>query len=362
LCIARSLSLSLLKKGGVTGESVPFHQVLDLHLSHAILFSTLTHIHTHTYIQEIAMRIPMDTWAGYETALEDKPVATKTMINVVIYLLGDWLSQTVFQKRNVLDFDAKRTLRNGFIGLCFGPLVHAYYEFSDTILPLTDGDLWTRGEKILMDQTIYLAVKCSIYVAAVSMLQGDSFDTAKDNVKNRLPNIVVTAWKFWPLVHCLTYSVIPSRHRILWVNMIDLIWNAILASMASKKLPSPDETVALAQEEAAATALTMIEGESSSSSSSSSPLPEGMVVMNDKEQQEQQQLDDILVLASLHDDEEQPAALDDSSLIMEQTQSEQLLNNKEENIVLVQVVSSQDETRTPLSMGPTSGNATMAVA
>jgi hypothetical protein len=41
-----------------------------------------------------------------------------------------------------------------------------------------------------------------------------------------------TAWKFWPLIHCLTYSVIPSQHRILWVNCVDLVWNAILASMS----------------------------------------------------------------------------------------------------------------------------------
>lgn len=54
---------------------------------------------------EIAMRIPLDNWSSYESALAEKPIYTKTLINVVIYLLGDWLSQTVFQKKNVLDFD-----------------------------------------------------------------------------------------------------------------------------------------------------------------------------------------------------------------------------------------------------------------
>lgn len=120
---------------------------------------------------EIAMRIPLDNWNNYETSLAEKPIYTKTMINVVIYLLGDWLSQTIFQKKNILDFDAGRTLRNGFIGLCFGPLVHEYYQFSDTILPLdSPNPLLTRVEKIFMDQTIYLSIKASIYVAAVALL------------------------------------------------------------------------------------------------------------------------------------------------------------------------------------------------
>ena len=178
---------------------------------------------------------------------------TKTIINVVIYLLGDWLSQTVFQKKNVLEFDALRTLRNGFIGLCFGPLVVYYYQFSDHILPV-DGGMTNRICKILMDQTIYLSVKCSMYIMAVGVLQGDSIGTAAQNVKDKIKGIVFTAWKFWPLVHCITYSVIPAQHRILWVNMVDLVWNAILATISQKDVPpvgedqAPDATLALQAE------------------------------------------------------------------------------------------------------------------
>jgi Mpv17 / PMP22 family len=30
-------------------------------------------------------------------------------------------------------------------------------------------------------------------------------------------------------------SLIPAQHRILWVNSVDLVWNAILATLAQKK-------------------------------------------------------------------------------------------------------------------------------
>jgi protein Mpv17 len=197
---------------------------------------------------EIAMRIPLDNWLNYESSLADRPIFTKTTINVIIYLLGDWLSQTIFSKKNVLDFDAGRTLRNGFIGLCFGPLVHEYYQFSDYILPV-EGGMWNRLEKIVMDQTIYLTVKCSIYIAAVGLLRGDDVESVKTNVQTKLPNIVVTAWKFWPLVHLVTYGVIPARHRILWVNCVDLVWNAILASMSQRKeIPEEEESEPLPPE------------------------------------------------------------------------------------------------------------------
>jgi hypothetical protein len=67
---------------------------------------------------------------------------------------------------------------------------------------------------------------------AIAVLNGESIEDGADNVRNRLKPIMFTAWKFWPLVHCVTYGLIPSRHRILWVNSVDLVWNAILASKA----------------------------------------------------------------------------------------------------------------------------------
>ena len=181
-------------------------------------------------LQESLYRMPYDNWRNYEDALELAPMETKTAINVVIYLLGDWLSQTIFKKEDPLKFDAMRTLKNGLIGACFGPAVHLYYEWSDFILPVEEG--FNRLYKILMDQTLYLGVKCSIYIAAVGFLNGEGPAEVSGAVKDRIKPIMSTAWKFWPLVHCCTYSVIPARHRVLWVNCVDLFWNAILASLS----------------------------------------------------------------------------------------------------------------------------------
>jgi len=190
-------------------------------------------------VAEKAMRIPLDNWAAYEASLNHQPIATKTIINVIIYSLGDWLSQTLFVGEDILEFDARRTLRNGLIGLGFGPLVHSYYEFSDAILPVEIG--MNRLYKILMDQTLYISVKCSIYIVAVGLLSGESLEYGVENVRSKLKDIMFTAWKFWPLVHCVTYGVIPARHRILWVNCVDLIWNAILALKTSDDGSTPAE-------------------------------------------------------------------------------------------------------------------------
>lgn len=179
---------------------------------------------------ETLVRMPVDSWKGYEDSLAAKPLFTKTMLNTIVYLLGDWLSQTLFKKRNVLDFEYKRTMRNGCIGAMFGAYAHKYYEFSDWVLPMTEPI--NKLYKIGMDQTLFMGSKIGTFLFMVVLLAGGTFEESVDNVKTKLKDVMLTAWRFWPFVHCITYTVIPTQHRLLWVAGVDLFWQAILAVLA----------------------------------------------------------------------------------------------------------------------------------
>ncbi|CAM9449305.1 unnamed protein product [Scytosiphon promiscuus] len=204
-------------------------------------------------LQETLMRLPWDNWDSYEYGLLEHPIATKTAINVGIYLIGDWLSQVNWGREEDIplwEFDLQRTLRNGLIGALFGPVMHYYYNFSDWFLPV---DVVTnRPLKIMMDQSLFFVSKCTVYITLVSLLRGDSFDDAKDSVKSKLKGVVTTGWRFWPFVHIFTYFLIPPRHRVLWVNCVDLLWSSILAGMTSGT-PGDSDTTAEADADAADT-------------------------------------------------------------------------------------------------------------
>ncbi|CAM9174600.1 unnamed protein product [Laminaria digitata] len=193
-------------------------------------------------LQETLIRLPWDNWDSYEAGLLEHPIVTKTAINVGIYLLGDWLSQVNWGREEdvqLWEFDLQRTLRNGLIGAIFGPLVHYYYDFSDWILPPNVGT--NRPLKIILDQSIYFVSKCAMYISLVSLLRGDSLEETRDTVKGRLKGVVTTGWRFWPFVHVFTYFLIPPRHRVLWVNCVDLLWSSILAGMTSGTPPEEAE-------------------------------------------------------------------------------------------------------------------------
>jgi len=173
-------------------------------------------------------RLLTANWQAYEANLHATPMATKTAINAGIYCVAEWLSQ-VLAGAKPLEFDLTKVLKNGGIGMLFGPLVCLYYGWSDEILPPLDAA--NIPYKILMDQTIYAAVKYSAFLGLVGLSAGRSPSQCVEAVRTKLWPTLTSGWKFWPAVHLLTYGVVPPAHRILWINCVDLLWVTILASI-----------------------------------------------------------------------------------------------------------------------------------
>lgn len=110
--------------------------------------------------------------------------------------MSDALAQRL-AGRQLRQIDPRRLLRAATIGASFGPLTHAYYEFSDTILPPYDAT--NVPWKILMDQTAYAAFKYSLYIAAVGVLSGHSGPTVRADVSAKIVPTLQTGWRFWPM-------------------------------------------------------------------------------------------------------------------------------------------------------------------
>lgn len=178
---------------------------------------------------ERLLRLTGANWEAYELAVRETPIATKTAINAIVYALAEWISQ-VMSGRRWNEFDLKRVLSNSAIGAFFGPLVCGYYDFSDTVLPPQDAA--NVPWKILMDQTIYCTVKYSAYLSLSGVANGRKLPECMDELQAKLWPTLTTGWKFWPAVHLITYNLIPPRHRVLWINLVDLAWVTFLSTVA----------------------------------------------------------------------------------------------------------------------------------
>ena len=75
-------------------------------------------------------------------------------------------------------------------------------------------------------------------------MKGESLETIWSDVKRTTVPLIVSSLKLWPAAHLITYGLVPVENRLLWVDLVEILWVTILATQASGHV---------AQEEAATT-------------------------------------------------------------------------------------------------------------
>ena len=42
------------------------------------------------------------------------------------------------------------------------------------------------------------------------------------------------SWQFWPAVHVVTFGLVPHHLRVLWVDAVEVVWVAVLATCVNR--------------------------------------------------------------------------------------------------------------------------------
>lgn len=191
-------------------------------------------------VWEVLTRIPLSNWERYSRNVIERPLITKSIISGFVYSIGDLLAQQC-ESVSLPDLDVKRILRSGIVGLAFqAPIYHYYYEITESILP-TDGGFVNAVAKIVLDQTITIATWNALYYLILGAMTKKPFDESIDLIKKSAWPLMVNGWKLWPAAHILTYTVIPTEHRLLYVDVIEIIWVVILSFTASQMSSDEEE-------------------------------------------------------------------------------------------------------------------------
>ena len=70
----------------------------------------------------------------------------------------------------------------------------------------------------------------------LGLVNGDSFATIGNIIKNELFTACQESWKVWPLTHLIMFKFIPCKWRIPYVNAVQIAFNVILSLLGNKKL------------------------------------------------------------------------------------------------------------------------------
>ncbi|XP_020610547.1 protein Mpv17-like [Orbicella faveolata] len=182
------------------------------------------------------MRIVARAWATYQQLLITHPWKTQTIGTGVLVAAGDVVTQQ-FVERKGLKHDFFRTARMGVVGLIIGPVLRTWYLTLDRIVP---GAAKTAGfKKMLLDQSLFAPVMICFFFGITETLAGKRLCDIKEMLQERYADALITNYKIWPLAQTLNFTFVPIQHRVGFVQIVAIFWNAYMSWMTNKPLPEP---------------------------------------------------------------------------------------------------------------------------
>ncbi|GMI56405.1 hypothetical protein ScalyP_jg6471 [Parmales sp. scaly parma] len=170
-------------------------------------------------------------WAAYNEKLESNPLATKAMTSLIGWALGDYLAQTFIGGGGVFNF--KRFARLSAFGFLYhGPSGHYFYNWLDKQIVGT-GPV-AVAKKVLFDQLIWCPIFMTVFFAYLGLVTGDSLAAISAKISADLFTAVKGSWKVWPLVHTINFRFVPTKHRLLYINTVQIGFNIFLSLIGSK--------------------------------------------------------------------------------------------------------------------------------
>jgi protein Mpv17 len=89
--------------------------------------------------------------------------------------------------------------------------------------------------KVGFDQTAWAALWNSIYFVTIGLLRLESPVTVWKELRQSFVPMITAGWKLWPFAHLITYGLVPVEQRLLWVDMVEILWVCILATISNEK-------------------------------------------------------------------------------------------------------------------------------
>ena len=238
--------------------AVPWSRILNVLLIaaivwHALLFFFNNSPKLQTYwdalvnskqaqrVWQAFCKLPADNWGVYEEAMRTHPWRTSSIISGIAYFLADWTAQS-YEGNGLFGFSILRLVRTTIVGAAIlAPLAHGYYHVVDLIIDPTAW--WAPPLKVAIDQTIYSSFYNVVFLGCCGLLAMRSPKRVFDDVREKFWPVLKAGWRLWPAAHIITYTVIPTTHKLLWVDTVEVAWVTYLSYIANARRTETREVV-----------------------------------------------------------------------------------------------------------------------
>ena len=134
------------------------------------------------------------------------------------------------------------TARMGVVGLVIGPVLRSWYLTLERIVP---GAVKTAGfKKMLLYQSLFAPLMIGFFFSVWETLAGKQPHEINEMLQEcYVQTLMITNYKIWPLAQTVNFTFVPIQHRVGFVQIVAIFWNAYLTWMANK--PSPADATAI---------------------------------------------------------------------------------------------------------------------
>jgi len=175
------------------------------------------------------IRVP--GWEAYNKSLDTNPVLTKACTSLSGWFLGDFFTQTVITRGGAFDFQRSITLAS--FGFFFhGPMGHVVYDNLDQIIVGTGPK--QIAAKIFVDQVLWCPIFMVCYFTYLGLANGDAVATILEKLHNDLFIAILGSWKLWPVAHAIQFRYVATKHRIVYINCIEVCFIMFLSFLGNQ--------------------------------------------------------------------------------------------------------------------------------
>ena len=128
----------------------------------------------------------------------------------------------------------KRFITLSIFGFIYhGPSGHYFYNWLDSKIEGTEAK--HVAAKVAFDQIIWCPIFMSVFFTYLGLVNGDSFAAIGDKIKKDLLSACQGSWKVWPIVHAVNFKFISTKHRLIFINSVQIAFNMFLSLIGTKK-------------------------------------------------------------------------------------------------------------------------------
>lgn len=171
--------------------------------------------------------MPRRLLQAYMEALRKYPMRTTSIGTGVLMFGGDAISQIGIERKE--NYNYTRGLRFLAFGTFLaGPILRTWHVFLARAVEARS-KRFTFIKMTLVDQTVMPTCFLSFFIAVMTFSRTYSIEEVKEAWKSDFKPVLINSYKIWPAVQLLNFYFVPLSHRVLYTNVVALLWNTYLA-------------------------------------------------------------------------------------------------------------------------------------